>query len=138
MTYHEGHGVDRIPENTRILVVDDDISILSILSNTIARLGIEPSTASSAYKCFEMLAEDTYHLMLLDLMLPDVDGFEILERLRSDARHDNMPVIVLTARTEPEAISKVLALGADGYITKPYLPNTLTQRIISMLGTGRQ
>lgn len=126
-----------LEQQTKILVVDDDIGLLSILTNTLNRMGVDPTTASNATECLGYLEVDTYDLLLLDLMLPDVDGFEVLKIIRKDDRHAGMPVLVLTARTDPASISKVLSLGADGYLTKPYLPNTLTERIFSVLEKGR-
>lgn len=125
------------PKDTKVLVVDDDIGLLTILKNTLARMGITPHTAANAAECLEHLENNTYHLLLLDLMLPDISGFDVLTQVRQEQRHNHMPVIVLTARTDSDAISKVLSLGADGYLTKPYLPNVLTERIAAILEKGR-
>ncbi len=130
---------DMLPGNTRILVVDDDPTLLVLLSKMLTRVGVAPTTASDGHRALEQLrSEPLFDLLILDLMLPDVDGFEILSQLRADSKYNEMPVLILSARADPDTIKRGLDLGADGYLTKPYLPNTLTSRVRAILAQGRR
>jgi two-component system phosphate regulon response regulator PhoB/two-component system alkaline phosphatase synthesis response regulator PhoP len=84
------------------------------------------------------LAKETPDLIILDLMLPDIDGFEILSRIRSDSRFDQVPVLILSAKADSDSIRRGLENGADSYVTKPYIANTLIDRVRMLLQAGRQ
>jgi len=129
---------DMLPPSTHILVIDDDPNLLLLLTKMLSRIGAETTTAETGSGGLNLLAKESYDLLILDLMLPDIDGYEILKRLRNNTRYDNLPVLILSARADPDAISKGLGLGADGYLTKPYLPNTLTSRVRTLLAQGRK
>lgn len=130
---------DMLSADTRILVVDDDPNLLVLLSKMLMRVGVTPTTAENGGQALEILSnEAAFDLLILDLMLPDIDGFEVLSRLRADHAHDDMPVLILSARADPDTIKQGLDLGADGYLTKPYLPNTLTSRVRAVLSQGRR
>jgi DNA-binding response OmpR family regulator len=102
------------------------------------RVGLQAWVADTAVEGMELLRTEDFGLLILDLMLPDIDGFEVLERLRKDSRYEQMPILILSARAETEAISRGFDLGADGYLTKPYLPNSLTERVRTLLTQGRR
>jgi two-component system phosphate regulon response regulator OmpR len=129
---------DMLPPLTHILVIDDDPNLLLLLTKMLARIGAKTTTAEMGSEGLELLANVEYDLLILDLMLPDIDGYEILRRLRGETRYDKLPILILSARADPDAISKGLGLGADGYLTKPYLPNTLTSRVRTLLAQGRK
>ena len=130
---------EMLPSDAQILVVDDDPSLLDLLSKMLSRIGVTPDTASDGNAALDSLRSDnSYDLLILDLMLPDIDGFEILTQVRNEARFDEMPVLILSARADPDTIKQGFDLGADGYLTKPYLPNTLTSRVRSILAQGRR
>src|SRR5574341_2147860 len=130
---------DMLPGSTRILVVDDDPNLIVLVSKMLARVGVNPATAEDGAEALEQLHnEDPFDLLILDLMLPDIDGFEILSQLRADHRFNDMPVLILSARADPDTIQRGLDMGADGYLTKPYLPNTLTSRVRAILAQGRR
>lgn len=122
----------------RVLVVDDDPSLQTLVSMLLGRVGIETRKAETAVEGIRLINEEEFNLLILDLMLPDMDGFDLLKALRQDDRFDNLPVLILSSRADPEAISKGLELGADGYLTKPYLPHSLTHRVITTLAQGRR
>jgi two-component system alkaline phosphatase synthesis response regulator PhoP len=124
--------------SSRVLVVDDDPSLQTLVSMLLGRVGIETKGAQTAVEGIRLINEEEFGLLILDLMLPDMDGFELLKALRQDDRFDNLPVLILSSRADPEAISKGLALGADGYLTKPYLPHSLTHRVTTILTQGRR
>ena len=130
---------EMLPSDAQILVVDDDPSLLDLLDKMLSRIGVNPDTASDGTAALDSLrSEKVYDLLILDLMLPDIDGFEILTQVRDEARFDEMPVLILSARADPDTIKHGFDLGADGYLTKPYLPNTLTSRVRSILAQGRR
>lgn len=122
----------------RILVVDDDPNLLLLLEKMLMRIDTSPTLLDSGTKGWELLQKEAFDLVILDLMLPDVDGFEILKRIREKSEFDEMPVLILSALADPDTISNGLELGADGYLTKPYLPNTLTSRVKALLERGRR
>ena len=76
--------------------------------------------------------------VVLDLMLPDVNGLELLRQIRSKRAFDALPVVILSALADPDTIRKGLDLGADRYITKPYLANNLISTLVEVLRTGRR
>lgn len=130
---------DKLPPDTRILVVDDDPNLLVLLSKMLMRVGVTPTTAETGKHALDLLKNDPpFDLLILDLMLPDIYGMDILKQLRKDETFNEMPVLILSARAEPDTIKYGLDQGADGYLTKPYLPNTLTSRVRSVLATGRR
>src|SRR5512138_578922 len=103
----------------RVLVIDDDPSLQTLVSMLLGRVGIQTQKAETAVEGIRLINEEEFDLLILDLMLPDMDGFELLKALRQEDRFDNLPVLILSSRADPEGISKGLALGADGYLTKP-------------------
>lgn len=113
------------PKFTVALVVEDDPDQLALAVLRLTQAEYAVRTADSAKAMFEALRRETPDAVFLDIGLPDGDGFEILSRLRMHPAYTHLPIIMLTARTEPEDVAKGLALGADGYITKPYGRNTL-------------
>lgn len=129
---------DMLPPSTRILVIDDDPDLLVLLSKMLTRIGASTQTAETGVEGLDLLQKERFDLLILDLMLPDIDGYDVLARIREDRGLDGMPILIMSARADPEAISKGLALGADGYLTKPYLPNTLTSRVRALLAQGRR
>jgi DNA-binding response OmpR family regulator len=129
---------DMLPTATQILAIDDDPDLLDLMSKMLSRIGAVTRLAETAADGLSALESERFDLLILDLMLPDIDGYEVLSRIRADSRFDDMPVLILSARADPEAISRGYELGADGYLVKPYLPNTLTSRVRALLAQGRR
>jgi CheY-like chemotaxis protein len=120
----------KAPHETRLLLVEDDPgqAILGELRLTLA--GYQVRTVHCAKALSRSLREEERpDLLLLDVMLPDGDGFEILALLRSTPEFATLPIVLLTSKTEPADILKGLELGADGYVTKPYSKEQLTEVI---------
>ena len=115
---------------TRILVVDDEKIIAKGLKFSLEKEGFEVSVAYDGEEALQLFYEQKPELVVLDLMLPIVDGFEVCRRLR---KTDDTPIIMLTARGED--IDKILGLelGADDYVTKPFNPRELVARIKAIL-----
>lgn len=114
-----------------ILVIEDNIKISDNISYILKQEGYNYDVASDGARGYEMASENTYDLIILDIMLPEMDGFEILESLR--ANDNNTAVLVLSARGLVEDKVKALNLGCDDYITKPFAASELLARIKSIL-----
>ncbi|MEW6563561.1 MAG: phosphate regulon transcriptional regulator PhoB [Pseudomonadota bacterium] len=116
-----------------ILLVEDEPAIQELLAFNVEQCGYRAIRASDANAAFAYISRALPDLILLDWMLPSVSGVEIARRLRADARTRNVPIIMLTARTDER--DKILGLesGADDYITKPFSPRELMARIRAVL-----
>jgi two-component system phosphate regulon response regulator PhoB len=113
----------------KVLVVEDDPDIQLLLEQTLRSAGYEAACASSGREALEIALTTGPDLILLDLMLPDIDGFEVCKKLRRDPLTEHIPVLMLTARgTEMDRVLG-LELGADDYINKPFSPRELLLRI---------
>ena len=114
----------------RILVVDDEPSIREVVSLYLKRSGFQVTTAQDGQVALDLLARQGFDLVVLDLMLPKVDGLEITRRLRATT---DTPIIMLTARSEEIDRILGLELGADDYVTKPFSPQELVSRVRAVL-----
>ena len=103
----------------RILVVDDVADNRDILVRRLVRRNFDVAEAVGGQDALKQIAESDFDLILLDVMMPDLSGTEVLKRLRDDRRYDNMPVIMVTAKSQSEDVVESLGLGANDYITKP-------------------
>jgi two-component system OmpR family response regulator len=119
----------------RLLVVDDEATILELLSGSLRLAGFEVMTASSGAEAVRAAASGRPDLVLLDVMMPDGDGFEALRRIRSGG--GEVPVIFLTARDEVPDRVEGFAVGADDYVTKPFSLDELLARIRAVLKRTR-
>jgi two-component system phosphate regulon response regulator PhoB len=117
----------------RILVVDDEPDILSILVYQLSREGYRVSTAVNGQSAITAAVDDPPDLVVLDLMLPIVDGYEVLQTLRRHERTASVPVLLLTARREEEERIKGFEFGADDYVMKPFSARELTLRVKALL-----
>jgi len=103
----------------KILIVDDEKDIIELISFNLVKEGYRTSTATSGEEALSILKKESFDLMLLDLMLPGIDGFDLCRIIKSDTKFD-LPIIMLTARsTEIDKVAG-LEIGADYYITKPF------------------
>jgi len=121
------------PSADRILVVDDEPEIVALVTYHLAKTGYRISTASSGQDALDMARRDRPSLIVLDLMLPGMSGFDVLEQLRSDDATRDVAVLMLTARREEPDRIRGLSLGADDYLTKPFSPQELVLRVGAIL-----
>jgi two-component system phosphate regulon response regulator PhoB len=121
----------------RVLVVDDEPDILSILVYQLSREGFRVSTAVSGRSAIATAIAEPPDLVVLDLMLPELDGYEVLAQLRRHEATSSIPVILLTARTEEEERLRGFDTGADDYVTKPFSPRELVARVKALLRRTR-
>jgi two-component system OmpR family response regulator len=120
----------------RLLVVDDEETILELLSGSLRLAGFEVTTAASGREALRVAAASRPDLILLDVMMPDGDGFEVVRRMRSSS--PDVPVIFLSARDGVRERIAGLALGGDDYVTKPFSLDEVLERIRAVLRrTGR-
>lgn len=103
-----------------VLIVDDNEENRSILSRRLKHNGFHTKIAVNGKDAMELLNENIIHIVLLDIMMPEVDGFTLLSQIRADSTFDDMPVIMQTAIDITTVAEECLRLGACGYITKPY------------------
>ena len=120
-------------QGERVLVVDDEPDIVALVAYHLVKAGYRVSTSSTGPEAVAQARQDRPSIIVLDLMLPGMSGFEVLEQLRADDSTRDVAVLMLTARKdEPDRI-KGLSLGADDYITKPFSPQELVLRVGAIL-----
>lgn len=117
----------------RILVVDDEPDIVALVVYHLAKEGYRVSSASNGSEALATARRERPSLIVLDLMLPGLSGFEVLEQLRDDEATAGIAVLMLTARKEEPDRIKGLSLGADDYLTKPFSPQELVLRVRAIL-----
>ena len=120
-------------EKIKILIVDDEPDILEILKLNLQSEGYKVSTAENGKKALKKVDKINPDLIILDLMMPIMDGIETCERLRLDSRYKNTLIMFLTARAEDYSQIAALDVGADDYITKPVKPRVFLSKIKSLL-----
>ncbi len=120
-------------DQARILVIDDDPLILKLLKVTIEKGGYSVLTAEDGEQGLEVIRGERPDLVISDIMMPRVDGFELIRRLRADRLIANTPLMMLSAKGEEEDKVKGLELGADDYLTKPFSPRELMARVNALL-----
>lgn len=116
-----------------ILLVDDEEDILELLKYNLSREGYEAFTAATGEEALRKIKSLKLDLILLDLMLPGIDGLEITRMLKNNPETSDIPIIMLTAKGEEADIVTGLELGADDYITKPFSPRVLLARVKAMI-----
>ncbi len=123
----------------RVLVIDDDPQLQELVRVLLANIGMDVVTAGTAAEAAQVLRHKPLpDMVLLDLMLPDVSGLELLRQMRAKAVFNDLPIIILSALADPEQIRDGLKMGADRYITKPYVAANLTKIVQEVLRTGRR
>ncbi len=117
----------------KILIVDDEKQLVSLVSLHMKMSGYEVLSANDGEEALSIIKEERPDLIILDLMLPKIDGWEVCKRLRAESRMGNIPVIMLTARSESADKLKGFECGADDYVTKPFSPRELVARVKRVL-----
>ncbi len=121
---------------TKILVVEDEPDILELLQYNLKRDGFTVVVAKDGQAGFEAARREAPTLILLDLMLPKLNGLELCRRLKQDELTRSIPIVMLTARGEESDVILGLGLGADDYVTKPFRPRELVARLQAVLRRG--
>jgi CheY-like chemotaxis protein len=130
----------KAPADCVVLIVEDDPDQLALADLRVSMAGYKVRVANTVNAFLQSMLDDgAPDLLLLDVTLPDGDGFEVLAKLRRHAVLGSLPIVLLTARNDAADIGKGLLMGADGYITKPYTKNILAdviRRVLKLEGTG--
>jgi DNA-binding response OmpR family regulator len=121
----------------RVLVCDDDALLLDLVQYRLASRGYEVSVAQDGGEALKRLQESTPDAIVLDAMMPVIDGYELLRRIREAPETANTPVIMLTARKQEQDILSALELGASDYMVKPFIPEELVARLSRLIGSAR-
>ena len=116
-----------------ILAVDDTVTNLDILVDLLKDYDVIEAT--SGKEALEIVSEETIDLILLDIMMPDMDGYTVCRRLKEDVKFKDIPIIFITAKTEEDAIERAYDEGGVDYVTKPFKPKELLARVRIQLET---
>ena len=120
-----------------LLVVDDDATNRDVLSRRLKRQGHEVRTASNGPDALQAMRETAFDVVLLDIMMPDMDGYEVLSNIKADQRLHHIPVIMISAVSEVQSVVRCIEAGADDYLAKPFNPTLLKARIGASLEKKR-
>ena len=118
----------------RILIVDDEVQLVEMVKMRLEAAGYEVISAYDGQEGFDKAKKDKPDLIILDLMLPKMDGYKVCGLLKNDARYSKIPIIMFTARAQEEDSRLGKDLGAEEYVTKPFDPKILLSKIKELLG----
>jgi DNA-binding response OmpR family regulator len=121
-------------ERRLVLVADDDEDILVLVRTVLERAGYEVSAVRDGAEAIAAARQRRPDLAVLDVAMPEVDGLEVLRRLRADASTSDVPVLLLSARVQEDDVARGFATGADAYVQKPFSPRELSDRVNELLG----
>jgi DNA-binding response OmpR family regulator len=120
---------------TKILIVDDDVTITELMKALMMMEGHQPTTVNDSMKAIEVATEVDPDLIILDLMMPGLSGFELCEMMHQDPRFANIPTLVVSARDDPESKAKALRAGARDYLIKPFGVDDLIRKVKELTGS---
>jgi DNA-binding response OmpR family regulator len=126
-----------VTDKHKVLVVDDDAFIRRPLEFILREEGFQPITAADGNECLEKIADVRPDLIILDVMMPGRDGFELCKALKRDASYAHIPIILLSARGQEHDRERGLCLGAADFLTKPYSPSELVRRVREILSSNQ-
>jgi DNA-binding response OmpR family regulator len=117
-----------------VLIADDDADIRELVAYRMSRSGYTVLQAANGEEAFELATGERPDLAILDVMMPRLDGFEVVRRLRAQEETAGIPIILLTARAQDADVARGFGAGADDYIRKPFSPQELAMRVQAILG----
>jgi len=118
-----------------VRVADDDEDILVLVRTVLERAGYEVIAARDGVEALAAAQQRRPDLAVLDVSMPELDGLEVLRRLRADASTSDVPVLLLSARVQEDDVARGFAMGANAYVQKPFSPRELSDRVRELLGT---
>lgn len=116
----------------KILVVEDDPHARKALRLILKLDGFDVSTAATGQEAIQVLQADIPDLIVLDVILPEMDGYEVCRRVRANPSTAHVPIVMLSGRADPDSVARGLATGADGFLAKPIKPSKLTKSLRSI------
>ncbi|MEO8910249.1 MAG: hybrid sensor histidine kinase/response regulator [Gemmatimonadaceae bacterium] len=122
----------------RILVVEDSATQAAALAHLLEQQGYDVVVARAGERAMELLRNDRFDLVLSDVVMPDISGYDVARRVKADPKLRDLPVVLLTSLNDPLAIVRGVASGADSYVTKPYLPERLLARVRTAIDRPRR
>ncbi len=120
----------------KIIIIEDEVDILEVIEHNLSREGYEVHTATDGGEGLRLVKKEMPGLVLLDIMLPGLDGIEVCRKLKEDDATRHIPIIMVSAKGEESDVVLGLGLGADDYVTKPFSPRELTGRVRAVLRRG--
>ena len=126
-----------IDTKPRILIVEDHPLIAELVETRLRIEGMTPVRCPGGREALAVIGRDAFDVAILDIMMPDVDGYQVLQHIRTTASTSTLPVIFLTAKSTPADIEKGLAMGANYYITKPFSGADLVRKVKILLEQHR-
>ena len=133
MTENAGLAVQLDPVSHKILIVEDEVDIATLVTFNLQRAGYAVDMVHDGLEGLEKIIKDQPDLVVLDLMLPGMDGFSILREMQRDSRANQIPVLMLTAKSQIDDRIRGLESGVDDYLTKPFSPKELILRVQAIL-----
>ncbi len=121
----------------RVLIADDEPNIVTALEYMLQKRGYEVRTVQNGTQALTEIAQFSPDLVLLDVMMPAINGYEVCQRIREDPALGHMKIIMLTAKGRDLDVAKGLALGADAYVTKPFAIKQLLDQVTQLLGEAQ-
>jgi CheY-like chemotaxis protein len=122
-----------VPMSKKILIVDDEPNIVLSLDYLVRKKGYTPFIARNGSEALAIAQTEIPDLILLDIMMPDIDGYEVCQTLKKDPRFNDTKIIFLSAKSKKEDIEKGLQMGADKYFTKPFSTKQLLQEMVDLM-----
>ena len=121
----------------KVLLVDDEIDFVDLISSRLESDGFRVKPAYDGEAALEKVETDRPDIIILDIIMPKINGFDVCRRLKADKKYKDIPVIMLTAKFQPSDIKFSLEVGADAYITKPFEPSVLLEKLRELLQKNR-
>jgi DNA-binding response OmpR family regulator len=122
----------------RILVVDDEVRVLAVLEKRLQTAGYEVVTAAEGYDGLKKARAVKPDMIILDLIMPNLNGYQICAMLKRDGDYKHIPILMLTARSQEKDIEEGMKMGADAYLTKPYKHEVLMAYVTELIAKGEQ
>jgi two-component system phosphate regulon response regulator PhoB len=119
-----------------VLIADDDPDIQALVSHALEEAKMESTAAADGRQALDAVRQFSPHAIVLDVDMPDLDGFEVLRRLRRNSVTANIPVLLLTSYRDESDINRGREYGADDYVTKPFLPADVANRVLKMISAA--
>ena len=135
-----GRSSERLPLSPmpRVLVVDDDPQVLKLLRVNFELEGYDVMTATNGEEALDLVGRDSPDAVVCDVMMPGIDGLEVVRRLRAQPDTAGLPLVVVSAKAQRADVNAGLALGADAYVTKPFDPSELLAVVADLLAKRRK